>query len=309
MSKPDTPKGTGGTLATKWSVAEIQRALVLHTRVDAAIPNVSFGFFKNIECDLVQVTEAGYLREFEIKRSWDDFMADFRKVCFHDDVRIMRLTFVLPEAFAGEKLKKWCAEHYKEFKRPFDFLFYLEDDTVCSFPQATWVSVNSHRSALQLPERFRTETYITPEMAGEIHRNDKDAPYRRKLFLEELAKLYRLGVVRLWHRTAAAEEAHAPGTPRELLQEMHDALCRGEGLDADRWRDRIAKALAERPDAQPAGVPGAQPAGVPDGVRGATEDEVAAGTAQWCQVCRNKTCPFAGLDILVHGCNRMVTMG
>ena len=299
MSKPDTPKGTGGTLATRWSVAEIQKALVFHTHVDETVPNVSFGFFKRMECDLVQVTDAGYLREFEIKRSWDDFMADFRKAHFHDDVRIMRLTFVLPAAFAGEKLKKWCAEHYKEFKRAFDFMFYLEDGPVCSFPQATWVPTDGYRSALQLPERFRTETYITPEMAGEIHRNDKDAPYRRKLFLEELVKFYRLGVVRLWHRTSAAEEAHAPDTPRELLQEIHDALCRGEELDAARWRDRVAKALAERPDAQPVGVP--------DGVRGATEDEVAAGTAQWCKVCRHKTCPYAGHDVLVHGCNRMVT--
>ena len=298
MSKPDTPKGTGGTLETKWSVQDIQRAIVTYTRNDDSIPNVSFGFFKHIECDLVQMTGAGCLREFEIKRSWGDFMADFRKVCFHDDVRIMRLTFVLPESFAGDRLKKFCADHYAEFKREFDFLFYAEGDR-CKIVDGQWVTTSSWRQQYVFPEPFRTDTYITPEMLKTIRKNDVAAPSRRKLFTEELAKLYRLGTIRLWHRTSAAEEAHAPDTPRELLQEMHDALCRGEGLDAERWRDRIAKALAERPDAQPTGVP--------DGVRGATEDEVAAGTAQWCRVCRHKTCPFAGHDVLVNGCNRMVT--
>jgi len=254
-SKPDDANGAGvanSTLATKWSVAEIQRALVTHTGVDESIPNVSFGFFKRMECDLVQVTDAGYLHEFEIKRSWGDFMADFKKAHFHDDVRIMRLTFVLPAEFAGERLKKWCADHYKEFKRSFDFMFYLEDGPTCSFPQAKWVHVSGYRSALQLPEQFRTETYITPEMAREIHRNDKDAPYRRKLFLEELVKLYRLGVVRLWHRTAPTEEAQAPleeskpadnGLPAGVRAATEDEIAAGDA----RWCkmcDRADCALA-----------------------------------------------------------------
>ena len=311
---------TGSTLATKWSVAEIQRAIVQSTGVDESIPNVSFGFFKRMECDLVQVSDAGYLHEFEIKRSWEDFMADFKKAHFHDDIRIMRLTFVLPAEFAGEKLKKWCAAHYKEFKRSFDFMFYLEDGPTCSFPQAKWVHVSDYRSALQLPEQFRTETYITPEMAREIHRNDKDAPYRRKLFLEEIVKLYRLGVVRLWHRSSEKEAAQAmteePQEPQKPPVRNCDRFNTGDvPKDAD---DAMRAMLEEMRSDGNFGFRGVasyllspvsrQPAdnGLPAGVRAATEDEVAAGDAKWCKMCDRADCALSHHDALVHGCSRMV---
>lgn len=189
---------------TKWSVAEIQAAIVRHTGNDVAIPNVSFGFFSGMECDLVQVSGVGYIHEFEIKRAWSDFKADFRKGHFHDDTRIKQLTFVLPESFAGERLSRFCHEHYKEFKREFDFMFYLENGDRCEMAPAKPVRLDMFRVTWRVDERFRTETYITEEMAAEIRKNDIAAPFRRRLFTEELARLYRLGVIRLWHRKADA---------------------------------------------------------------------------------------------------------
>lgn len=186
-------------LETKWSVAAIQAAIVARTGNDQSIPNVSFGFFKHIECDLVQVTGAAYVYEYEIKRSWSDFMADFKKSHFHDDLRISKLIFVLPESFAGERLKKFCQEHYTEFKREFSFLFYMEDGNRCRLAEATLHPINEWRSEYRVDDKFKTETYITEEMLKVIRKNDHDAPYRRHLFVEELAKLYRLGVIRLWH--------------------------------------------------------------------------------------------------------------
>ena len=60
-----------------------------------------------------------------------------------------------------------------------------------------------------------------------------------------------------------------------------------------------AAATAETAEAKPA------PASLlPEGVRPATEEEVEAGDAQWCDPCRNADCPFAGRDILVHGCSQ-----
>lgn len=152
---------------------------------------------------------------------------------------------------------------------------------------------------------------------------------------------------------AKTDRQGASDTPRELLQEIYDALCYGEELNVALWRDRIAKALAARPEQDrparrncdrfntgdvakdaddalramldetrsdanfgfrgvaqyllsPLGAAADRGAPVP-GVRGATEEEVAAGDAQWCQVCRHETCPYAGHDMLVHGCNRVVT--
>lgn len=190
---------TSDALETKWTVRDIQRAIVVHTRNHVSIPNVAWGFFGSMECDLVQVNDSNRIHEFEIKRSWSDFMADFKKKRFHDDVRICRLTFVLPESFAGDRLKKFCAEHYAEFKREFDFLFYVESGERCEIVQGRWVATSDWRAQRLLEERFRTETYITPEMLETIRKNDVAAPYRRRLFAEELARLYRLGTIRLWH--------------------------------------------------------------------------------------------------------------
>ena len=208
----------GKALETKWGVADIQAAIVRYTQHDESIPNVSFGFFNGIECDLVQVSDSGYLHEFEIKRSWGDFMADFRKRHFHDDVRLYRLTFALPESFAGDRLRKFCADNYEKFEREFDFLFYMEDGDLCHTAPASWRSVNGHSERFLPEDRFLTSTYITDEMRAVIRRNDKAAPYRRRLFTEELARLYRLGVIRLWHRTPPDDE--------KRMRDMLDALVR-----------------------------------------------------------------------------------
>ena len=215
------------TVETRWSVAEIQEAIVRHTCNEQSIPNVSFGFFRGMECDLVQVSGSNYIHEFEIKRAWSDFLADFRKRHFHDDIRIVRLTFVLPEAFAGDRLKKFCEKNYQKFKREFDFLFYAEGGDYCQMVDSHWVRIDDCRLSKLPLEQFRTETYITKEMLGIIRKNDKAAPYRRHLFVEELARLYRLGVIRLWHRQSEK--------PKE--EDNGDRLHDGDGeeeMPADR---------------------------------------------------------------------------
>lgn len=201
------------SLETRWSVAEIQAAVVRHTGNDVAVPNVSWGFFDRMECDLVSVTSEAYIHEFEIKRSWGDFLADFRKARFHDDVRIARLTYVLPAAFACDRLRKFCEERYATFKRAFDFLFYREDE--CAIVKPVYIPTDDHRTRFDFPEQYRTSTYLTDAMLEVVNANDATRPYRRRLFTEELMKLYRLGVIRLWHRTRDAEKAHEKGGEQE----------------------------------------------------------------------------------------------
>lgn len=190
-------------MLTRFGVDEIQKAVVRACGHDEAVPNVSFGFFGDMECDLVVVSGSSRIHEYEIKRSWSDFLADFRKKRFHDDLRICKLTFVVPEAFACDELKDWCEKHHGEWKREFDFMFYVDDEhgphvvrrteRIQDDPARPW----SYR--MDFPERFRTSTYITPEMLEVVRKNDKDAPYRRRMFTEELCRLYRLGTIRLWH--------------------------------------------------------------------------------------------------------------
>lgn len=190
-------------MLTRFGVDAIQKAVVRACRQDEAIPNVSFGFFGDMECDLVIVSGSSRLHEYEIKRSWSDFLADFRKKRFHDDLRVCNLTFVVPSAFACDDLKVWCEKHHGEWRREFDFMFYEDGEhgprVVCRTERVHDDPVRPMSYRMDFPERFRTSTYITPEMLEVVRKNDRDAPYRRRMFTEELCRLYRLGTIRLWH--------------------------------------------------------------------------------------------------------------
>ena len=69
-------------IETKLSVKEIERIIVAYlggVRTNIIVPNLSWGFF-NHEADLISVDKNGYLTEVEIKRSFEDFKADFKKI-------------------------------------------------------------------------------------------------------------------------------------------------------------------------------------------------------------------------------------
>lgn len=191
-------------LLTDFSVADIQRAVrysLTDRRQDVAVRNVAWGFFQNIEVDLLTVSRSDFLHDWEIKRSWSDFLADFKKKHFHDDVRIKRLTYCLPDVLATAKLLDWCAENYSKFQREFDFVFYTSTGTECMMHEpAKWESVYE-RGVMVARNRvpnspYHTSDYITKDMMDVIRANDKAAPYRRKLFLEEKCDLFRLAAIK-----------------------------------------------------------------------------------------------------------------
>lgn len=185
-------------LLTDFKVADIQRAVrysMTDRRQDVAICNVAWGFFRNIEVDLLTINRSDYLHDWEIKRSWSDFLADFKKKHFHDDIRIKRLTYCLPDVLATDKLRDWCAENYTKFQREFDFIFYTAMGEECK--------IHPPLTPLNLPVSWRdpnspyhTSDYITEDMLAVIRANDRAAPYRRKLFLEEKCDLYRLAAIK-----------------------------------------------------------------------------------------------------------------
>ena len=217
--KDNTSKSSA--LLTDCSVAKIQHAIVNYYNYNGtvAVPNVSWGMFKGMECDLIMETDSGYLHEFEIKRSKSDFLADFKKKHFHDDLRIRYLTYVLPESMAGDWLKKFCEDNYKTFKRVFSFIFYY-DCLVCG-----QLCARIHTQKFRMTsegneyitnysykeERFNPDWYFTDEMKNFIRQNDNDERYRRKIFLEERVNLYRLGCIRMWNRNDLAKEKDESG--------------------------------------------------------------------------------------------------
>lgn len=67
------------------------------TRTHIIVPNISWGFLSH-EADLVVISKAGCLKEIEIKRSFSDFKADFKKGHTHGDRqnRITEFYYAIP---------------------------------------------------------------------------------------------------------------------------------------------------------------------------------------------------------------------
>lgn len=105
-------------METKYTEYMIQQILVNRFitggfRVNLCVPNVSFGFFNTHEADLVVVSKAGYLTEYEIKRTWQDFLHDFKKDTNHFENKVCRLYYVVP-TFLAER----CIEYLKQHAWP-----------------------------------------------------------------------------------------------------------------------------------------------------------------------------------------------
>lgn len=67
----------------------------------------------NHECDCLIMSKAGYLTEIEIKRSYADFLADFKKNHEHQDPHIKEFFFLVHESFAEKVFNKLVEiKHY-----------------------------------------------------------------------------------------------------------------------------------------------------------------------------------------------------
>lgn len=186
-------------LLTNFSVRDIQQAIKATKEPGVVcIRNVAWGFFKNIEVDFLTESSMGYLTDYEIKRSKEDFLADFKKQHFHDDIRLTHLVYVLPDAMANDWLKNWCAENYKSFKRSFGFRFYTSTGDSCNLHDDFKWKLESkpyyHRKRVHT--EYHTDHFLTPEMIADINLRDPLFNHRRKLFLEEKVRLYRLGIIK-----------------------------------------------------------------------------------------------------------------
>jgi len=85
-------------MADKITTLEMEVALstYFNYRVNLIVPNVSWGMSIH-ECDLLIVSQAGYLTEVEIKVTKADLKADAKKWHGHESRIIKRLFFALPD--------------------------------------------------------------------------------------------------------------------------------------------------------------------------------------------------------------------
>lgn len=91
-----------------------------YVRQNIVIPNVDWGFL-NHEADLLILNKTKRLVEIEIKRTWADFMADFKKKHTHDDQKLSRFYYAVPLSI-GERVFNWLYEG--TYKCKHDFIYY-----------------------------------------------------------------------------------------------------------------------------------------------------------------------------------------
>lgn len=148
---------------TKLTIDEIELAIVnsgiFNKRSDIIVPNVSWGLL-NHEADMVVMTKSGYLTEIEIKRSWEDFKADFKKDHGHDDERVYKFYYCVPSSIK-DKVIELLKSKYEYIPA---VLAYSDEGGVQDLKVGT------------------------PYTKG-----------ARKLFLEEQLTIARLGCMRIWN--------------------------------------------------------------------------------------------------------------
>lgn len=169
---------------TELTVKQIQNEIVRMNggcRVNLCVPNVSWGFFDTHEADLVIVTKSGYMTEYEIKRSYSDFLADFKKHTNHFENKVLKLFYVVPISIA-DKCEEFLKNH--EWSEP-----YVGHNRYCcngicpcgliAYNEEGWMNIRIG----------------APQLCSYTGKNLQDY----KLFIEERLKLASLGCMRLFN--------------------------------------------------------------------------------------------------------------
>ena len=136
------------------------------------IPNLSYGLLP-YEADFVVISKAGYLTEVEIKRSWQDFKADFKKDHKHDAEQVYYFYYCVPESIV-DKVVDFLKAQYGSGWCP----------ALLKFTEKGGISRVS----------VKDETTGMYRVVGSHY----NAGSHRKLFLEEQLTVARLGQLRYW---------------------------------------------------------------------------------------------------------------
>lgn len=145
------------------------------------------------ECDMLVVTSSGYLTEIEIKRSFADFCADFKKDHRHKSAVPMKdFCYAVPAGILGKVIEKLQEERFV----PTRIITYDEDLRLHDFP--VYQAEDNEES------RERREWYWNDEGTILLLTKKSDQPvvravdpnHTRPLFLEQRLEIARLGAMR-----------------------------------------------------------------------------------------------------------------
>ena len=172
-------------METKFTESDIQRLLVQRyigggCRRNLCVPNVSWGFFHSHEADLVCVTKSGYMTEYEIKRTWNDFLADFKKHTNHFENKVLCMYYVVPVEIA-ERCLEFMQQY--EWKMPYGEGLFDRQQMQIPVGLITYDQYGIFKRRLYAPN---LNTYTQKPMQA------------FKLTQDQIHNLARLGVMRLW---------------------------------------------------------------------------------------------------------------
>jgi hypothetical protein len=167
---------------TALTIKQIEYALYDSSLFDKnrciSVPNISYGLL-SYEADFVSMSKSGYLTEVEIKRSFSDFKADFKKRHMHNDILITYFYYCIPIKIL-DKVKAFLEEKFTTRTARPALITYDETGYIEKVPN------------FGSPVAFKNM-------------------YARKLFMEEQVKFSRLGCFRYWsmqEKTVGVELKH-----------------------------------------------------------------------------------------------------
>lgn len=172
---------------TVLELQDIENAIARHfgVRENIIVPHVSWGYFRTHEADMVVISKSGYLTEIEIKRSWSDFLQDFKKTTNHYENKVDRLYYCVPDSL---------------YERVLDYLLKDVDWSKYNFDYVPSASAPSYLPRIPCGVMTYTEQgslqvrQSAPVIQTFFHKDHKD--YR--LFIEEQLAIARLGTLRYW---------------------------------------------------------------------------------------------------------------
>ena len=171
---------------TEKCLLEIETALARYDKFDFVKNIVVFnvnGINENLpiyhECDMLVLSKSGYLTEIEIKRSWRDFLADFKKKHNHHNYPIIKYFYYCVPISIYEKVRDKLEEEYEKRKTTDGFNY----TGIITYDEDLNIELHGHRIKLFRSDKLEE---IFPQMHG-----------AKKLYLEQRLELARLGTMRI----------------------------------------------------------------------------------------------------------------
>lgn len=129
----------------KITTPELEQAVVrlLNPRLNAIVPNVSWGLGLRHECDLLVLDNKNRFTEVELKVSRADLKKDFQKPHGHYSDFISRLVYAVPD-YLLEDARQLVPKQHGLIVAKKQYHYAYNGDIIGEYWEANWVRVPRH---------------------------------------------------------------------------------------------------------------------------------------------------------------------